>query len=404
MEGRESYPFPGPHPLDADSLDLALFAVGWKLLLRDLSFGLPPERSRAVELALEAAGVHDAFVLRDNMVGFKKVLLGIFRSNLALTHDLRRLATFFREPPATFSEEPATCGSRAFFRPSRYRELCDALCTTEGALGGVVDARRYCKAICCVPRHPDAPRSCPRPFGQPFAHYRCAGLLSEPLPEAMKGWRLLQDACSALCVGDEPAAQPNQIPSSPTAADPTPPQPATRCLRDVLTAAAHDLRALPAEPDSGFGALLEAVRALGLSPEEERYTRCVIIARGGAKALAVSAEAARLAAALRVMLGVCIAAEAAVAAAGGAEAPRAQWASELQRRADDEQDAAPSDGIPPDGIPPDGSERTATRTSRLPILVPVGEAACRCGMTNMSRKYDCGGGGSGMPWDGTGMG
>ena len=193
---------PGPHPLDADSVDLALFAVGWELLVRDLRLGLTPDDVEAVEAVLAAHGVNEAFVLRDNLVNYKKVLLGIYRNNVALVHDLRRLATFFREPPAAMAEkgesEPgeetvpsataavrtesdqAAESGRGFIRPSRYRELSDALCSTAGAVGGLLDGRRFTKALCCVPRHPDAMRSAgSRSFGQPCAHLRCADLLAE---------------------------------------------------------------------------------------------------------------------------------------------------------------------------------------------------------------------------------
>ena len=134
-------------PLDADTVDLALFAVGWRWLVHDLRLGLGDEVSAGVEAALADAGVHAAFGVRDNLVSYKKVrcsampftchadavhmpctrrahavhmpctcrahavhmpctcdahatqvLLGIYRSGVCLSHDLRRLATFFRTP------------------------------------------------------------------------------------------------------------------------------------------------------------------------------------------------------------------------------------------------------------------------------------------------------------------
>ena len=365
----------GPNPLDADSLDLALFAVGWEPLLRDLRLGLGPRVSSTVEAALVGAGVRDAFVLRNNLVAYKKVLLGIYKSNLALAHDLRRLATFFREPPATFadcdegggdggggggggdgrsgdgsSDGGGTDGggsrdgggadggrnngrggdgdlsSRAFFRPSRYRQLSDALCKTEGAVGGVLDGRRFTKAICCVPRHPDAPRSSARPYGQPFAHYRCAGLLSEPLPGALKCWRLLREASAAFgdgaSSGDESAGESFG-----------------RRVQAVLAASEAAILALPVEAHSGWEPLLvrlseELVWAGTCSQAELWFVRCVLIARGGAKALAVSAEALRLAALMRAVLDACVKCEAILLEADGAIVPRTTWASDLQRRAD----------------------------------------------------------------------
>ena len=121
---------PGPNPLDCDSVDLALFAVGYDLLCRDLKLGLPEHKAAEVVEALTACGVYSAFACRNNLVAYKKVLLGVLRTNETLKHDLRKLASFFREPPAQFSEEHE---GRGFFRPSRYRELSDALTTADSA-------------------------------------------------------------------------------------------------------------------------------------------------------------------------------------------------------------------------------------------------------------------------------
>ena len=303
----------GPHPLDADSLDLALFAVGWELLLRDLRIGLTPEQSQLVEKLLVTNGMRRAFVVRANLVNYKKVLLGIYRSSVTLSHDLRRLAAFFREPPAEFADDDDSSERhRGFFRPTRYRELSDALCTTDGTVGGLLDARRFCKAVCCVPRHPDAPRTTARPYGQPFSHYRCAGLLSEPLPASMKSWRMLQGASGCLSAHAQLHAQ----------------------LDEVLAPRAAKIALLPAEATNGFDALLDRLRSLRLPPADEWYVRCVLIARGGAKALAVAAETRRLADAMRVVLEACEDAEAMLEAEGGAEPPRDAWASELQKRSD----------------------------------------------------------------------
>ena len=76
----------GPHPCDADSLDLALFAVGWEHLKRDLRAGLSSaENVAAVESVLETHSVHAAFVARNNVVNYKKVLLGVYRNGVTLS-------------------------------------------------------------------------------------------------------------------------------------------------------------------------------------------------------------------------------------------------------------------------------------------------------------------------------
>ena len=271
---------PGPHPCDADSLDLALFAVGWELMLRDLRIGLSSEEHVAAVLSvLDKHQVHSAFAIRNNVVNYKKVLLGVYRNGVTLSHDLRRLAAFFREPPLDLDES-----HRGFFRPSRYRELSDALCTTDGAVGGVLDARRFCKAVCCVPRHPDASRSLPRPFGQPFAHYRCAGLLSEALPQAMKGWRLLQEcktACDALGASSEGKEGDGESGEGGDGGDGVEGGGLGQRLNAILRASGKTFAALPEEAPSGWDALLESLRSLCLPSDEEWFVRCALIARGG---------------------------------------------------------------------------------------------------------------------------
>ena len=67
-------------------------------LLRDLRLGLPTHTAHAVVGKLVADGVRSAFALRNNLVHFKKIILGIHQTNILLVHDCRRLSTFFREP------------------------------------------------------------------------------------------------------------------------------------------------------------------------------------------------------------------------------------------------------------------------------------------------------------------
>ena len=430
--------------------------MGWTPLLRDLRLGLGPSRAASVERALEKFGLRHALALRDNLVAYKKVpldgthwharaclghappwrpfahtgwdpwsrsahrptrccspqvLLGIYRSHVALAHDLKQLATFFREPPATFAKqaEESRAGSpagdtehdattavansaetaahvdhgahRAFFRPSRYRELSDALCSIEGGIGAVLDGRRFLKAVCCVPRHPDAaPRQAQeapsdRSHGQPCSHYRCAGLLAEPLPAALKCWRLLQEVSVALGARDGASSpggahgvEESTGPDHPTGAH-HPPGVGER-LREVLASGTAAIHAI-SEPEvrSRWGSLLDLVASLDdpsphtppaerLAAEELWFVRCVLIARGGAKALHVAAEAQRLVSVMRVVLRVCAECDQLLRAEGSTEAPRASWASMLQCRADAEAEAASN-----------GAARTGTAASSGASLV-----------------------------------
>ena len=350
---------PGPHPLDCDSIDLATFAIGWDLLRRDIHLGLPePQTASSVIDALSASGVLSAFVCRNNLVAYKKVLLGILRTNETLRHDLRKVASFFREPPATAAlNEPAA--GRGFFRPARYRELSDALTTAEGAIGGVLDARRFTKAICCVPRHPDADRAdraTVRAFGQPLSHYRCAGVLSEPLPNALKSWRLVQDACNAVCVAIRRAAQSGAAarPGAATAISEAVGVDVDGVLearlRVLLEKGEIAMAAVPDEAPSGFGALLAALTSrVSLSESERWYIRCALIARGAAKALAVQAEARRLVEILTIVHDTCAACADVLAVATACEP---QLDSGVATHTED----APSPP-PPSRVPPSPAQR-----------------------------------------------
>ena len=362
----------GPHPLDADAIDLAYFGTGWDLVERDLRTGLLPDELGAVLAVLAQAGVHDAFVARDNLVNFKKVTLGIYHGAAMLGTDLRRMACFFRGPPATLPATDATpeaapvaataaateaasevtteaAPSRGFARTSRHSELCDALCETSGALGVVLDVRRLSKAACCVPRHPAGARG---------------GLLAEPLPHALKAWALLQEARAFLSRSAAVDAAIADALSARLAA----------VARTVATLAAaepsdeHSERedkssggasgggdsgvagggsggegssgAEGAEASEGGDALAAAlcgVVGCGLPPSSPAYAfvRGVLIARGASKALRVTAELRGLVRLLALLLEASEAVAHALAEAGAAlHARTAERAARLQRLAD----------------------------------------------------------------------
>ena len=311
----------GPCPLDCDSLELALFAVGWDHLYRDLSILLKPSSLKIVEAILTKHGVRNAIACRDNLVNYKKALLGIYQSSLLLSHELRRLATFFREPPEASATR--TQGGRGYVRPEPYTSLSDALCTTEGGVGSLLDGRKFVKAVCCLPRHPDARKEEAAPqHGQPVGHYRCAGLLSEALPEAFKSWRLLKDARDAIHAASKAAEA-----SDSSLAD------YAKRLDAVMAAAKEEIETIQSYPlypqnrkGKGWPSLLSDLSATKLTPMEVWLTRCVLIARGGAKALIVTAVARRLARVMARQLDACeeceaIVVEAAEATRDAANAP-----------------------------------------------------------------------------------
>ena len=370
---------PGPCPLDVDSLELALFAVGWDALLRDLRIALPPDAFKSAEAVLSAHSLRNAMVCRDNLVHYKKALLGLHQSSQNTSRDLRRLATFYREPPAEYVDRNRRDGGRGLQRPEPYCTLSDALCTTEGVSGGMLDGRLYIKAVCCLTRHPDAPPTAAwqskeqaRPqYGQPLNHVRCAGLLSEALPGALRGWRLLREARHAL--------RHSQV-----------------CARldECMTRAAARLEELGSdEVPSGWPVLLAALQRLNLPAGCFWWVRCVLIARGGAKALAIVARASWLSTVLRTLLEALVecegmvreaageaAGEAAAGAAGTVEGATSEVVDDAAAGASHEASEEASN---------EAAAKVAVDAPPLPVEAPLEAIAAAVRMGVLGRKHAC---------------
>ena len=143
---------PGPHPLDVDAApgDVDGYALGRSFVERDLRLALSQADAGAIDAALCAHGVDHAYVLRDNLVNFKKVLLTLCQGGSTLGHDLRKLATFFRAPPEVADDAPEHAG---YSRSSRYHALCSALSVTLGAVGSLSftsGRKRTQRGKCCT--------------------------------------------------------------------------------------------------------------------------------------------------------------------------------------------------------------------------------------------------------------
>ena len=305
---------------------------------------------------------------RDNLVNFKKVTLGIYHGAAMLGTDLRRMACFFRGPPATLpatgatpeaapeavpeaapeaatataSEVAAEAGpSRGFARTSRHSELCDALCETSGALGVVLDVRRMSKAACCVPRHPAGARG---------------GLLSEPLPHALKTWALLQEARAFLsrsaavdaAIADALSARLTTVARAVAALAAVQPRVEGKSSGGASDGGdSGDSGAVgggsDGESSSGgeageagdaLAAALCGVVGCGLPPSSAAYAfvRGVLIARGASKALRVTAELRGLVRLSALLLEASEAVAHALGEAGAAlHARTAERAARLQR-------------------------------------------------------------------------
>ena len=140
----------GECPLDVTRKNILNFAQGsFSLVEADLRATLPADLAVAVTEALVTEGLAEAFDLRKNLVSLKKVLLHCWHAADPLEHELRRMATFWRDD-MNFEN--------GFVRVERYREVCVAHMRCKGASHAAYDGRVLTKQICCVPRHPDAPR------------------------------------------------------------------------------------------------------------------------------------------------------------------------------------------------------------------------------------------------------
>ena len=140
----------GECPLDVTKKNILNYSQGsFSLIEADLRATLPADLAAAVTDALVREGLAEAFDLRKNLVSLKKVLLHCWHAADPLEHELRRMATFWRDDMSF---------ENGFVDVARYREVCVAHMRCKGASHAAYDGRVLTKQICCVPRHPDAPR------------------------------------------------------------------------------------------------------------------------------------------------------------------------------------------------------------------------------------------------------
>ena len=135
--------------MDVTRKNILNFSQGsFSLVEADLRATLPADLAAAVTKALVREGLAEAFDLRKNLVSLKKVLLHCWHAADPLEHELRRMATFWRDD-MSFEN-----GSRT----SRGTARCASRTCGASASHAAPDGRVLTKQICCVPRHPDAPR------------------------------------------------------------------------------------------------------------------------------------------------------------------------------------------------------------------------------------------------------
>ena len=275
--------------VDVSPKTILNFAQGSHALVEaDVRAVFPP---RLASLALRAiarvARLPEAFALRRNVVNLKKVLLHGWHESEPLEKELRRMSTFWRSD-MSFEE--------GFANAARQREICVAHMTLKGAAHACFDGRVVTKAICCVGRHPDAPR--PRELEDLERHHTTLAWLAqaEDLVAGKKTSprrRRTNDASRA----DERAA------AAAAAA-------AARSDDD----ASSDTRRTPPPPDASISARAELDEFFAIAtapggdlegwpPHLLTHLERIFVARGGAKAMHVRAETRRYAERLESFAG-----------------------------------------------------------------------------------------------------
>lgn len=247
---------PGPCVLDVCEETVQTYAQGsMPLVTTDLAAGLNAAALANASEVLQSHGLLRAFALRRELVNFKKVVLHTFVDSTLQEKELRKLCCFFFadhhfERLAGDDDNIGPEGEPAFVHSARYDSVCVALADCRAARQALNDARDFCKALCSVPRHPAIEWSAklqalPSPEGMSVSRYAGGTKAKSSVP------------ADATAASDLPAASSS---SPPEAASPSP-------------------------SERALSAVLQSAEASGMSAEEVAFLRCVLIARGGAKAL-----------------------------------------------------------------------------------------------------------------------
>ena len=280
---------PGDCVLDASPKTILSYEQGnLSLVARDLTAVFPPTLAREALETCDAAGLGDAFDLRRNVVNLKKVLLHSWHAAEPLEKELRQLSTFFRcvrvvrhhrrrppPRPALPCPDPSPRSSvsprrkdmsyeNGFVNIERHREICVAHMTCKGAAHAVYDARVVAKQICCIPRHPSAPRP--------------ARL--EQLPKSLTTLSWLEQAHRELGEGEDEGEDEGEGEGEGDAAS---------AASSASSSSSSPHPASASGQLARFSALARA-RLPRWPPHLLHHLELVLIARGGVKALSIRAE------------------------------------------------------------------------------------------------------------------
>ena len=301
------------HVLDVTPATIRNYAQGsFDLILRDLATLGPRALS---DLGLDADGdnsggtlrpVKEAFRIRRNLVSLKKVWFHVSRLASDVEDDLTRGCTW------NFRNLSSGDGDR-FSHSSEYRELAQALNCCRGSLGGIIDGRGLTKGLACMPRFPESSRDDPEdprgpasPNSEARERETLPRILSD-LPRSLPSYKILAQAQAFLrrsSLGGSDTAdvhvEAEAGAGAGTGAGADAEEAEGRSTTEVGTEGGGrrpcgDRNSCPAASHSSvLTTILERVASeAGWQRHALRFLRLSIIARGGAKALAIAAELPR---------------------------------------------------------------------------------------------------------------
>jgi len=289
-----------PSVLDVSPLNILNYSQGsFSLIEHDLHAAFGREAAAQSLAVLRTESVERCFALRRELVNMKKALLVLFQDAQRVVKQLRRAQNYFHISQS-FEERAQLLDSPRY---EQYNSVCETLQRAKGLTRALHDARDLTKGLCTLPRHPEEHPRTARSGEMAIP----AGLRN--LPRSMHAWKALANADAFLAALGARDLSLGAHDLSLGARD------LSLEARDLslgahdLSLGAHDLSGAPEAlwpasqlPPSGYSVGITAeILSRGLSavvaahgqaldwpPSMTRYVRLVLIARGGAKALAMA--------------------------------------------------------------------------------------------------------------------
>ena len=282
-----------PSVLDVSPLNILNYSQGsFSLIEHDLHAAFGREAAAQSLAVLRTESVERCFALRRELVNMKKALLVLFQDAQRVVKQLRRAQNYFHISQS-FEERAQLLDSPRY---EQYNSVCETLQRAKGLTRALHDARDLTKGLCTLPRHPEEHPRTARSGEMAIP----AGLRN--LPRSMHAWKALANADAFLAALGAHDLSLGARDLSLEARD-------LSLGTHDLSLGAHDLSGAPEAlwpasqlPPSGYSVGITAeILSRGLSaveaahgqaldwpPSMTRYVRLVLIARGGAKALAMA--------------------------------------------------------------------------------------------------------------------